>query len=51
MKYYTLYTNQYIFVCFKQNKIPNFAELQLLHQISFKYKVEKNMYQLKQPLA
>lgn len=34
-----LYTKQFIFICLKQNKIPNYVEL--LHHLSFKYKIEK----------
>lgn len=34
-----LYTKPFIFIYLNQNKIPNYADL--LHHMSFKYKIEK----------
>lgn len=34
-----LYTKQFIYICLKQNKIPNYVDL--LYYLSFKYKIEK----------
>lgn len=38
MNYIILSTKQFIFICLKQNKIPNYVDL--LHHLSFKYKIE-----------
>ncbi len=39
VNYIILSTKQFIFICPKQNTIPNYVDL--LHHLSFKYKIEK----------
>lgn len=39
VNYILLSTKQFIFICLKQNKIPNYVDL--LHHLSFKYMIEK----------